>query len=62
MKRLYAIEQFSDYNITFVNQQEFMAKISRTFTQFIRKNEDKTCFLIIDNIMLVEDLILSKKA
>lgn len=60
-KVIHAIEQFSDYNITFVNQQESMAKISRTFTQFTRKNEDKTCFLIIDNIMLVEDLYTIKE-
>lgn len=50
------ISKFNDYNIDFVNRQDTMNKISRNFAKFTRKHSDKMCFLIIDNVMLIEDL------
>lgn len=55
-----AINRFSNYNIDFVNEQDSMNKITRKFNQFMRKHNNKTCFLIIDNIMLIDDLYSSK--
>jgi len=50
------INKFSKYDIDFVNEQETISTISRTFNRFIKKREKKVCFLIIDNIMLIDDL------
>jgi replicative DNA helicase len=50
------INKFSKYDIDFVNDQENMATISRTFNRFVKKRPDKICLLLIDNIMLIDDL------
>ena len=50
------INKFSKYDIDFVNEQETISSISRTFHRFIKKRPDKVCFLLIDNIMLIDDL------
>lgn len=50
------MKKFSKYDIDFVNEQESIASISRNFNRFIKKRNDKICFLLIDNIMLVDDL------
>lgn len=50
------IRKFSKYDIDFVNEQESISSISRTFKRFMKKREDKICFLLIDNIMLIDDL------
>jgi replicative DNA helicase len=50
------INKFSKYDIDFINQQESISSISRTFNRFMKKRKDKICFLLIDNIMLIEDL------
>lgn len=50
------INKFSKYDIDFVNEQESMASISRNFKRFMKKRPDKICFLLIDNIMLIDDL------
>lgn len=47
---------FSKWDIDIVNEQESISQISRRFTRFLKQHEDQVCFLIIDNIMLVEDL------
>ena len=53
------INKFSKYDIDFVNEQESIANISRTFNRFMKKRPDKICFLLIDNIMLIDDLYSS---
>lgn len=53
------INTFSKYDIDFVNEQESISNISRSFTRFMKKRPEKICFLIIDNIMLIEDLYSS---
>lgn len=50
------VNKFKDYNIDFVNDQDNMATISRNFNRFLKKHDSKTCFLLIDNVMLIEDL------
>lgn len=50
------INKFSKYDIDFVNEQESISNISRTFNRFMKKRPDKICFLLIDNIMLIDDL------
>ena len=47
---------FSKYDIDIINEQDSMSSISRRFSRFVKKRPDKICFLVIDNIMLVEDL------
>jgi len=50
------IKKFSKYDIDFVNDQESISSISRHFNRFMKKRPDKLCFLLIDNIMLIDDL------
>jgi len=51
------IREFSSYDIDFVTHQENIGTISKTFNQFIKKRPNTNFFfLIIDNIMLIEDL------
>lgn len=54
------INKFSKYDIDFVNEQDSMANISRTFNRFMKKRPEKICFLLIDNVMLIEDLYSNK--
>lgn len=54
------INKFSNYNIDFINEQDDMATMSRNFTRFMKKHDGKTCFLLIDNVMLIDDLYNSK--
>lgn len=50
------INKFSKYDIDFITEQENMQSISRNFNRFLKKRPDKICFLLIDNIMLIDDL------
>ena len=50
------IKSFENLDIEFINEQIDMASISRNFNRFIKKRKDKINFLIIDNIMLLDDL------
>ena len=50
--------KFKSYDCEIINDQESISVINRRFNKFMKKKgrEDKFVFLIIDNIMLVEDI------
>ena len=54
-----SMNNFKSINCEIRNDIESIKKIDRRFTEFINNNTDKTCFLVIDNFMLIEDIHLA---
>lgn len=51
-----AMKRYESFDLDIRCQQETIENISRNFIKFIKKRDNKICFLVIDNIMLIEDI------
>ena len=51
----YIDNEFSQYDIVFVEEQKYIKQIHQKFVTFCKKRPDRFCICIIDNIMLLED-------
>ena len=50
------MNEFKKLDCEIINDQESIKVMDRKFTDFIKRHENKTCFLVIDNFMLIEEI------